>query len=103
MNKAGVILAHPDDETLWAGGIILSHSQWEWLIYTLCKADDPVRAANFHQAIDRLKAIGKMANLEDGPAQLPQYARGVSQRWYLAICRMFLYRGCFGCGKSKAG
>jgi LmbE family N-acetylglucosaminyl deacetylase len=30
--SVAVIIAHPDDETLWAGGIILSHPSWLWFI-----------------------------------------------------------------------
>ena len=25
-----MIVAHPDDETLWAGGTILKHPEWHW-------------------------------------------------------------------------
>ena len=38
-----VVSAHPDDETLWAGGLLLSHPEWEPFIVTLCR--DARRAA----------------------------------------------------------
>ena len=38
-----VIVAHPDDETLWAGGTILSHPSWQWFIVCLCRGSDKDR------------------------------------------------------------
>jgi LmbE family N-acetylglucosaminyl deacetylase len=42
-----VIVAHPDDETLWAGGTILSHPSWHWFIVCLCRGSDKDRAPRF--------------------------------------------------------
>jgi LmbE family N-acetylglucosaminyl deacetylase len=67
----GVIVAHPDDETLWAGGAILMNPQWRCRVYTLCRASDPDRAPRFHQALERFRARGRMADLDDGPQQAP--------------------------------
>jgi len=69
--KVGVIVAHPDDETLWAGGSIIMHPDWHCSIYTLCRGSDLNRSRNFHNAIKYLKANGKMADLNDGPEQKP--------------------------------
>ena len=66
-----VIVAHPDDETLWAGGTILSHRSWKWYIVTLCRASDGDRAPRFFQAQQVLGATGKMGDLDDGPEQKP--------------------------------
>jgi LmbE family N-acetylglucosaminyl deacetylase len=66
-----VIVAHPDDETLWAGGTILNHPSWNWSIVTLCRASDGDRAPRFHQAQQVLGATGKMGDLDDGPEQKP--------------------------------
>ena len=41
--NAVVIVAHPDDETLWAGGTILMHPETHWTILTLCRTSDPDR------------------------------------------------------------
>ena len=30
-----VIVAHPDDETLWAGGTLLMHPDCRWTVVTL--------------------------------------------------------------------
>ncbi len=68
---AVVIVAHPDDETLWAGGMILSHPSWNWHIVTLCRASDPDRAPKFLRVLHELNASGEMGDLDDGPDQRP--------------------------------
>lgn len=68
---AAVIVAHPDDETLWAGGMILAHRQWRWFVAALCRASDPNRAPRFYRALERLGATGAMADLDDGSTQPP--------------------------------
>ncbi|MDR3653709.1 MAG: PIG-L family deacetylase [Paludibacter sp.] len=69
--SVAVIVAHPDDETLWAGGTILDHSMNDWFIVCLCRADDKERAERFKNALIKLKAKGIMGNLDDGPDQHP--------------------------------
>ena len=66
-----VVVAHPDDETLWAGGLLLSHPEWSTFIVTLCRGEDPDRAPRFRKALERLKAEGAMGGLDDGPDQAP--------------------------------
>lgn len=68
---AAVIVAHPDDETLWAGGTILAHPDWSWFVATLCRASDPDRAPRFRRALACLNAQGAMGDLDDGPQQAP--------------------------------
>jgi LmbE family N-acetylglucosaminyl deacetylase len=72
-----VLVAHPDDETLWAGGTLLMHGGWATFIGTLCRAGDEDRAAKFFRALDHLGAKGAMADLDDGPAQVPLGAEQV--------------------------
>lgn len=71
LKEVAVIVAHPDDETLWAGGMILSQPSWRCFIATLCRASDTDRAPRFFQAVKALGAEGKMGDLDDGPEQVP--------------------------------
>ena len=66
-----IIVAHPDDETLWAGGTILEHPLNDWFIVCLCRASDKDRAKRFKNALIVLKAKGIMGDLDDGPNQQP--------------------------------
>jgi LmbE family N-acetylglucosaminyl deacetylase len=66
-----VIVAHPDDETLWAGGTILSQPDWRWFILSLCRGSDPDRAPRFFNVLKTLGADGAMCDLDDGPEQIP--------------------------------
>jgi LmbE family N-acetylglucosaminyl deacetylase len=70
-HQVAVIVAHPDDETLWAGGTILSHPDWKCTIVSLCRASDPDRAPRFLRVLDRIGAAGAMGDLDDGPEQIP--------------------------------
>lgn len=74
-----VIVAHPDDETLWAGGTLINHPQWDCFIISLCRGKDPDRAPKFSEALEQLKASGKMGDLDDGPDQNPLPEKEVEQ------------------------
>jgi LmbE family N-acetylglucosaminyl deacetylase len=66
-----IIVAHPDDETLWAGGNILSHPSWKCFIICLCRKSDKDRASKFYDALKILKSDGVIGDLDDGPEQKP--------------------------------
>ena len=66
-----VIVAHPDDETLWAGGTILNNPSWKCFIVCLCRKNDIDRALRFRNALKMLHAEGVMGDLDDGPDQNP--------------------------------
>lgn len=69
--SVAVIVAHPDDETLWAGGTILFHPQWNWTIISLCRAGDTDRAPKFFKALQLYGAQGVMGDMDDGAEQTP--------------------------------
>ena len=69
--EVAVIVAHPDDETLWAGGTILNHPSWQWFIVCLCRGSDKDRAPKFLRALQILGSEGIMGDLDDGPEQKP--------------------------------
>jgi LmbE family N-acetylglucosaminyl deacetylase len=69
--RAAAVVAHPDDETLWCGGYILTHPEFLWRVVTLCRASDPDRAPKFRRVLQQLQAEGEMADLDDEPDQAP--------------------------------
>ncbi|MHC4232319.1 MAG: PIG-L family deacetylase [Planctomycetota bacterium] len=69
--KCAVIVAHPDDETLWAGGTILMNPLNDWTIITICRKSDSDRSPKFSAALKALNAEGKMGDINDGPGQVP--------------------------------
>jgi hypothetical protein len=69
--RCAVIVAHPDDETLWAGGTMLMHPESKWSIITLCRKSDPDRAPKFFRALEKFNATGAIGDLDDGPEQTP--------------------------------
>lgn len=73
--NCAVIVAHPDDETLWAGGTILMHPETNWTIITLCRKTDRDRSPKFFRALKKLNATGAMGDLDDGPEQIPLVKR----------------------------
>jgi len=71
VRRAALVVAHPDDETLWAGGLILMRPECDWTVVTLCRGSDPDRAPRFRRALERLGAEGTMGDMDDGPEQAP--------------------------------
>lgn len=69
--RVAVIVAHPDDEVLWAGGLLLNHPEWSTFVAVLTRSEDPDRAPRFHRVRQRLGAAGAMGDLDDGPGQRP--------------------------------
>jgi len=70
-SRCAVVVAHPDDETLWVGGLMLMHPEVSWTVVTICRKSDPDRAPRFFKALRKLNATGCMADLDDGPEQTP--------------------------------
>lgn len=69
--SVAVIVAHPDDETLWAGGTLLSNPSWKCFIVCLCRGSDNDRAPRFFKTLQILGSEGIMGDLDDGPEQKP--------------------------------
>jgi LmbE family N-acetylglucosaminyl deacetylase len=59
-----VIVAHPDDETIWMGGTLLK-SKYNKTIISLCRKNDMDRFPRFDKACEKFKAQGYMSNLDD--------------------------------------
>jgi LmbE family N-acetylglucosaminyl deacetylase len=74
-----LIVAHPDDETLWAGGVILNNPLWDWFIVCLSRKNDIDRSSRFYQVLDIFHAEGVMGDLDDGPDQFPLKESEVEQ------------------------
>jgi len=69
--NVAIIVAHPDDETLWTGGILLSNPEWKCFIVSLCRKNDIDRAPKFYKTLKKYNANGMMGDLDDGPEQKP--------------------------------
>lgn len=79
-----IIVAHPDDETLWTGGTLIDHPDWQVFIACLCRKNDEERAGKFSKVLNYYRAKGAMSDLDDGPAQQP-LAEKLVQRKILGL------------------
>ena len=60
-----VIVSHPDDETIWMGGTMMNFPKIRWIIFSLCRKNDPDRASKFRKACKQYGAKSVIFDLED--------------------------------------
>ncbi|WP_079736564.1 PIG-L deacetylase family protein [Salegentibacter salegens] len=77
--EIAVIVAHPDDETLWCGGTMLLNPTCNWFVACLSRKNDPDRSPKFKKVLKILNAKGIMGNLDDGAEQKPLDKKAVEK------------------------
>lgn len=60
-----VVVAYPGDETLWAGGAMLSHPSWRWHIVSMFRGSRPDSEPRFEEALCRLGATGEIIGVPE--------------------------------------
>jgi LmbE family N-acetylglucosaminyl deacetylase len=65
MVKALMVVAHPDDETIWAGNLLQRKKNWSWTIVSMCRASDADRKPKFENVCKIYNAESVIFDLED--------------------------------------
>lgn len=69
--NALIIVAHPDDEVIWAGGYIQRHKNFQWFAIAACYANDISRSNGFSQSCRKLGIYNhRILNYPDDHAQI---------------------------------
>jgi hypothetical protein len=76
-----VIVAHPDDEIIWCGGLMLQNPDWDWSVLSLSRKNDPDRCPKFHRVCDILGAKAFISDLDDSSPLKPiNWRREIARR-----------------------
>lgn len=87
--NALVLVAHPDDETIWLGGTMLTFDNVQWSIVSLCRGDDPDRAPKFRKVCQLYQARSIIFNLEDeGIMDVAESLPGTGKRIRQALAQL---------------
>ncbi len=64
-----IVVAHPDDEILWAGGLPIRYCQYDWtIICCSIPQKDPIRAEKFFNVCEELDVVGiRLPHTETAP------------------------------------
>lgn len=60
-----IIIAHPDDEIIWLGGVIMLNPKIEWTVLCLARSQDPDRGPKFIRVAEKLNFKYFHENLDD--------------------------------------
>lgn len=89
VERATLIYAHADDETIFAGGLLLAHPEWEWTLLRMTGNNDATREQEHADAIEMYRAEGvniMQTHCFDG---LDEWLTWLGRaHWSMAVARM---------------